>query len=154
MALARVLLVFVVGCAGPTMASLQRTGCYGWCPIYKLAVHSDGRIDYHGERFVKQTGDVTGKLTLVQLLAVRQAFATASYFGLADKYEQYSITDMSSASTSFTDGGRTKSISHYRGDTSAPESLAQLEDQIDHIVAIETWIGSEQEREAHRGDWR
>src|SRR5258708_6582282 len=27
---------------------LERTGCYGNCPAYKLTIHGDGRVEYEG----------------------------------------------------------------------------------------------------------
>ena len=27
---------------------LERTGCYGNCPAYKLTIHEDGRVEYEG----------------------------------------------------------------------------------------------------------
>ena len=37
--------------------SLQRTPCYGTCPIYKMEIFSDGSAFYHGERFVEKMGN-------------------------------------------------------------------------------------------------
>lgn len=139
--------------ADTIIASLERTACFGYCPIYKVSIHADGRIEYHGEHHVKRKGDATGQLTAVQLAAVRDAFVAADYFKLADKYEDESMTDAPSAITSFTDGGRTKTISHYHGDMHAPKVLGELEIKIDNIIGIEKWIGTDKEREAHRDDW-
>jgi hypothetical protein len=136
------------------LASLERTACYGYCPIYKVSIHADGRVDYHGEHFVKRKGDATGQLTATQLASLRDAFAHADYFKLADKYEDESMTDAPSAVTSFTDGGRTKTISHYHGDMHAPATLGELEGKIDNVIGIEKWIGTDKEREAHRSEWR
>ena len=36
--------------------TLERTACFGTCPIYKLTVYGDGRVEYEGERFVTVTG--------------------------------------------------------------------------------------------------
>ena len=47
--------------------SLERTPCYGTCPIYKMEIFSDGSAFYHGERFVDRIGDyefsVRGEVT-------------------------------------------------------------------------------------------
>jgi hypothetical protein len=136
------------------LASLERTVCYGTCPVYKLTIHADGRVDYHGEHFVKRKGDATGQLTHMHIAAIHAAFAHADYFKLADGYEHESVTDAPSAITSFTDGAVTKTVRHYLGDDKAPAELKKLEDQIDQIVGIAQWIGTDKEREAHRSEWR
>jgi len=35
---------------------LQRTRCYGICPAYKLTIHGDGKVEYEGLKYVKETG--------------------------------------------------------------------------------------------------
>ena len=136
------------------LASLERTACYGTCPVYKLTIHADGRVDYRGEHFVKRKGDATGRLTPAQLGALRNSFARADYVRLADSYEHASVTDAPSAITSFTDGAIAKTVRHYLGDDEAPAQLKKLEDQIDQIAGIAQWIGTDKEREAHRSEWR
>jgi Domain of unknown function (DUF6438) len=136
------------------VASLERTACYGTCPCYKVSIHADGRVEYHGEHFVKRKGDAAGQLTPAQLAALRDAFARADYFKLAASYDHPQISDAPGVVTSFTDGGRTKTVPHNRGDSTAPADLGRLEDRIDQIVAIEQWIGTDKERDAHRSEWR
>jgi hypothetical protein len=41
---------------------LERTGCFGFCPIYTVTLFRDGKAGYHGEAFVKNTGDFTGSI--------------------------------------------------------------------------------------------
>jgi hypothetical protein len=137
--------------AAPTLrASLQRTACYGWCPIYAVEIYSDGRVHYHGERFVKQTGDADGKITSDQLADLDAAFVAAGYLGMKDSYEDYQITDMPSAITSYAKDGVTKTVKHYYGDRSAPDALTKLESDIDRIVNIQQWIGTDDERRNRR----
>jgi uncharacterized protein DUF6438 len=132
--------------AGKPMASLQRTACYGTCPIYKVTVFSDGTLKYEGERFVKKIGAATAKLSPAEVEALARAFQQADFFALADKYEKYEMTDAPSAITSFDDGKKQKTVSHYHGDRSAPAALRTLEDRIDAIVHIERFIGTPDER--------
>jgi hypothetical protein len=41
---------------------LQRTGCFGTCPIYTVTLFRNGKARYHGEAFVKNIGDFSGRL--------------------------------------------------------------------------------------------
>ena len=36
--------------------TLERTGCFGNCPIYKVDITEDGNVFYMGERFVEEEG--------------------------------------------------------------------------------------------------
>jgi hypothetical protein len=129
------------------MATLERTACYGTCPIYKLAVYRDGTVEYDGEGFVKVHGKATGQITLDDVARLDAMFAEAHYFDLKDAYTEYRMTDMPSANTSYAKDGKQKAIAHYHGDDSAPEALSKLEDGIDQVVHVEQFIGTEKERE-------
>jgi hypothetical protein len=41
---------------------LERTACFGFCPIYTVTLFRDGKARYHGEAFVKNEGDFTGAI--------------------------------------------------------------------------------------------
>lgn len=133
--------------ASPTLASLARSPCYGWCPVYSVVVSMDGSVDYTGVRFVKTIGEAHGQLSPTDVEALKKLFLDNYYFNMQDSYEQIEITDAPSAQTSFNDGTRSKSISHYYGDSSAPPELRQIEEGFDRIVGIEQWIGSKEERQ-------
>ena len=36
--------------------TLERTACFGVCPVYKLTIYGDGRVLYDGIRFVRTEG--------------------------------------------------------------------------------------------------
>ena len=135
------------------MVTLERGECYGFCPIYKLAIHRDGRVEYRGYRFVKLEGAASRHLDPSQLDALDRAFERADYFSLADHYDHENITDQPSATTSYRRSGRTKTVSHDQGDREAPDALSTLEDEIDRIVRVEQWIGTEDERFKLREQW-
>ncbi|WP_151087236.1 DUF6438 domain-containing protein [Hymenobacter baengnokdamensis] len=51
---------------------LQRTPCYGTCPVYTATIFADGRVEYDGQRFVKLLGKHTLSLpvaTINEMLA-------------------------------------------------------------------------------------
>ena len=132
------------GSGSPVLASLERTACYGRCPIYKVTVLRDGTVHWEGERFVKVTGKATARLPAAALAELAAAFKKAGYFALKDKYTSYDITDHPSANTSYDDGTHRKTIAHYHGDRSAPAVLDVLEERIDEIVGTSKWIGRDQ----------
>ncbi|HUJ62711.1 MAG TPA: DUF6438 domain-containing protein [Kofleriaceae bacterium] len=144
--------------AGPPphelVATLKRTMCYGWCPAYNVSIYRDGVVEYDGTEYVKTKGHATGKLSQDKVDAIDKLFATAHYLDLADSYTHYDVTDNPSAITSWHHDGKTKTIEHYYGDEHAPAALTQLEEDLDKLVGIEHWIGTNEEREKLAGRGR
>ncbi|MFC2069256.1 DUF6438 domain-containing protein [Chloroflexota bacterium] len=141
---------FVASCAGnQTPASneldevkitLERTACFGTCPVYMLTINGDGMIIYEGKDFVKTKGSAKSNISQEKVEQLISEFEEVDYFSLNDKYTERTITDAPSVITSITTNGKTKAIEHYHGDFSAPEKLNELEDRIDEIVNSEQWI--------------
>jgi hypothetical protein len=130
------------------LATLERTACYGFCPVYKVTIFRDGVVEYDGEQFVKVQGRATGHLGARQLAELDALFQQNGYLQLASSYQKQTVTDLPSAFTSYSPApGRTKSVKHYLGDWSAPEALTRVEEGIDRIVHIEQWIGTLEERQ-------
>ncbi|HEX2691137.1 MAG TPA: DUF6438 domain-containing protein [Kofleriaceae bacterium] len=130
------------------LATLERTPCFGFCPVYKVTIFRDGIVDYEGIRFVKTQGHATGHLDAGQLVQLRALFQQNGYLQLASSYQRPDVTDLPSVYTSYSPApDQTKSIRHYLGDRSAPEALTRVEEGIDRIVNIEQWIGTPEERQ-------
>ncbi len=132
------------------MLKFGRTQCLGWCPAYQIAVHRDGAIEYHGDDFVKTKGDATGKLSPDQIAELDKLFATKD---VPNKdFTNYDVTDNPSAEFQYASPtGKLISVKHYFGDTHAPPILREVEEGIDRIVKIDTWIGTEAERKKLSG---
>ena len=120
--------------------TLERTECFGTCPVCKLTVYGDGRVVYEGIRFVKVEGIIKTKISEDKIKQLVSEFNRIDYFSLDSSYEELNATDMPSAITSYTVNGKTKTVRHYHGDLSAPKKLAQLENRIDEIVGSEQWV--------------
>jgi hypothetical protein len=131
------------GAEAKLVASLERTPCYGACPVYKWSLFADGTLKYEGKRFVKKIGIETAKLSAAEVEQVRRAFREAKYFDFIDNYDRREMTDNPWTNTSFTDGDKSKSVKHYHGDSSAPAALTALEKKLDQIVKIDRFIGGD-----------
>ena len=146
------LVLSVVGCGEPktpvptdlqsVVITLERTACYGYCPVYKLTVYGDGRIIYEGTKYVKIVGTRTASISDDQIKQLIDEFRKIDYFSLKDSYQHLDATDMPGVITSLTIDGQKKTVNHYHGDLSAPKSLTNLENAIDHIVSSDQWVGS------------
>ena len=125
--------------AGVTI-TLERTACFGTCPIYKLTITGNGSVVYEGRDFVEVKGEQTSQISTAQVQELVTAFEQADFLALTDYMEQ-KVTDLPSAITSITIGGQTKTVNHYYGDDSAPQQLTDLESKIDEIVNSKQWTG-------------
>jgi len=122
--------------------TLERTACFGTCPVYTVTIYTDGTVEYNGTQFVDVKGVQTTTIdpaTVDQLIA---GFAAAGYFDWKDSYTDMHVTDQPTITTSVTRDGVTKTISRYAGDTSAPIALAYLENWIDLAVQTSQWTGA------------
>lgn len=125
---------------GDVVITLERTPCFGVCPVYTLTIYGDGRIVYEGMRNVRIEGTITTTISEDKIKQLIREFRKINYFSLKDSYEVRNVTDMPSAYTSLTVDGKTKTVRHYHGDLSAPKKLTELENKIDEIVNSARWI--------------
>lgn len=134
--------------------TLERRGCYGECPIYRLQVSGDGKVSFYGQQFVQRTGNHTGKISPERLRKLVRAFEEAGYFSIRENYGYGGcstrklcatgfLNDAPGADTAITLRGRTHRVTHDYGCTCAPESLFKLEHAIDEIVGTDRWVGKE-----------
>jgi hypothetical protein len=134
------------------LASIQRTHCYGTCPVYQLTVYRDGVVEYDGGEFVKVQGKAAGKLGPREVTALEELFRKHGYLKLADSYEAAAFTDAASIYTAYTpEGGKRKEVKHYLGDLDSPPGLHEIEEGFEKLVKIERWIGTDQERDKLNG---
>src|SRR6478735_1034197 len=87
------------------IATLERTGCYGECPVYRLTVNTDGSVVYVGTRWVKVVGRREYKLSDAQVSNLESAFERANFMLLRD-YDRVESTDDDWAHLSFLRNGR------------------------------------------------
>jgi hypothetical protein len=120
--------------------TLERTACFGACPVYSLKISGEGEVVFEGQKFVKVPGVQKTTISAGAVSQLAKEFENAGYFAFNDSYTKYNITDMPSANTSITIGSRTKSVKHYLGDRSAPEQLTKLENRIDETTNSAQWI--------------
>jgi hypothetical protein len=133
--------------------TLERTPCYGSCPVYKVTVLGTGEVEYCGEANVARAGTHRWRISRRRLQRLQEAFERAKYLHLEDDYTECGVTGAPSCLTSveYDDGG-SKSIVHYHGDPSAPDALTELEDEIDRILGVERFTEAVFPPEGSRAD--
>lgn len=120
--------------------TLERTGCYGTCPSYKVEICGDGTFVYTGKSFVSVSGERRGRISQSSILQLVEAFRSADYFSLEDKYIAR-VTDNPTYITSIAFDTLHKSVVDYVGEYEGmPDAVRGLEETIDQIVGSEKWI--------------
>lgn len=129
--------------------TLERTPCFGSCPVYTISVSASGQVTFEGRAHVRLLGTATGRIPRERVDALLVELERAGYFGFASRYAvsepacgRY-VTDLPSAISSATLAGRTKRIEHNHGCGGAPGALAVLEKRIDEVLGSDRWVESE-----------
>ncbi len=121
--------------------TLERTSCYGTCPVYRLTIYGDGRVVYEGQQFVPVTGRQTAQISPDEVRALVDEFYRIDYFSLKDRYmahHGYEISDAQSAITSITIDGRSKEV--WDRYDCGPKKLEELEKRIDEVADTKRWV--------------
>jgi Domain of unknown function (DUF6438) len=135
--------------SGDTAAviTLERTACFGSCPVYRVAVSRTGAVSYEGKAHVRRVGAATDQIQAERVDALLSELDEAGYFSFADRYTPAEptcgryATDSPSAITTVRLSGRTKRIEHDYGCDAAPGVLVILERKIDELLNSAQWTG-------------
>ena len=92
-------------------AILERTPCFGTCPVYKLVIYPNGHATYEGIQHVTHIGKYTTTFTQEELKAIMDKAESINYFKLKNNYDS-AVTDFPTTITSLTLKGKTKTISN------------------------------------------
>ncbi|HEX6765464.1 MAG TPA: DUF6438 domain-containing protein [Polyangiaceae bacterium] len=121
-----------------TEIALERTACYGNCPIYTVRLHSDGSVDYIGVAFAEQAGRHRGTIPESWFRSLAALALDIGYFELEDSYS-CQVTDNPTVYSSVTRNGQRKIIRHYAPGMTGPPRLRAFEEAIDTFVDYVTW---------------
>jgi len=126
---------------------LERTPCFGRCPVYRVAISASGRVTFVGKNFVAQQGEASGQTPKERLDSLLGEMERQGFFEFADRYVAGApacgpyATDAPSAITEVTHAGRHKRIEHDYGCSQAPPVLGELERRIDDVAGTTQWTG-------------
>lgn len=127
--------------------TLERTACFGSCPVYGLSVSVTGKVSYEGKAHVRRLGAASSQIPRQRVDALLTELEKAGYFSFASRYTsaeptcgRYS-TDSPSVITTAMLRGRIQRIEHDYGCGGAPGALVVLERRIDEVLGSGQWTG-------------
>ena len=113
------------------LASIERTACYGRCPMYKATFMDNGEVIYVGKRFVEKIGTYRTLLSAEEVQQIEKNIVAYNYFGLDSLYPT-PISDFPSVITEAYLNGKRKKVVDMRN---PPENLSDFEKFLDGLLA-------------------
>ncbi|MDP6908685.1 MAG: DUF6438 domain-containing protein [Flavobacteriales bacterium] len=112
------------------LASIQRTACYGQCPMYKTTYMNNGQVTYVGKRFVEKIGTYSALLDTDEINSIKEMVEEYNYFELDSLYPT-PISDFPSCITEVQINGKHKRVIDRRN---PPEDLKSFEKFLDSLI--------------------
>src|SRR6478609_2095428 len=116
---------------GITEVGIERTPCYGPCPVYTVIIKSDGTFRYKGEENVQRKGEHTGKVSEYRFKPLAQFIKDSGYTDLQDAYYR-AVTDNATVYTTVVVDGKRKVVSNYA--IAGPTKLWAVEQLIEKLL--------------------
>ena len=131
--------------------TLQRSTCYGNCPIYTVTVTADGQISFVGHVHVR-AGVARGVATPTQLANIFAAVKQAGLRSMRDSYAgsddgcETVMSDQPGVKITVVNGEGSKTVDFYNGCTGVVADavrprIEQLAKSIDQQLDTARWIG-------------
>jgi hypothetical protein len=128
---------------GGLEVTFERTDCLGACPTYRVKIHHDGRIDWHGIANVRFVGDAHGFADHHALAQLAVTLDLVKFYdresdGHLGKTETITIcTDLPSVKITATEPGHHNSIDYDGCQKDA--DLERLVEQLDAVAGTAAW---------------
>ena len=106
--------------------SLEKTACFGRCPVFKIIIYNNGEALYNGLKFVKKVGEHDLKVSKREIDKILSKAKKIGFNNLKNEYSER-ITDLPTTYIMINN----KKIKDYYG---APSKLKDLEKMIENIV--------------------
>lgn len=115
--------------------TMQKTACFGSCPVYKMEIYEDGKVLLEAEKNLPMEGKYKANMDAERLEKLINAFEESNFFDFQASYTAH-ITDLPTTYISFDHEGKSKKIMDYHG---APEALKALEKEVAVLIDELEW---------------
>jgi hypothetical protein len=128
-----------------TVIQLERTSCFGSCPVYTVTIDARGAVTYVGKQFVRVVGRRTAQIAPSAVARLLSRAQEIRFFDMRDEYKVIhnpdgtitTVTDLPTQIVTITVNGRTKRVDDY---VAAPETLEPFEREIDEAAGTKRWV--------------
>ncbi len=121
------------------LASLQKTPCFGRCPVFEVRVYSDGKAVYNGQRFTDRKGIYEASVSKEALSALLEEVAALNPDALSEEYPRNGrkIPDLPSTIVYINTGTVEKKIANNHD---APQALLDFERYFLDWIELLNWV--------------
>jgi len=119
------------------VVGLQKTACFGKCPVYQVKLFNDGTATWHGQMNVERMGWHEATVGKEVLAAIKQKVSEVRYLDFAAQYPTVNkVADLPSTVTYIRIGDIEKQvINTYQG----PAELEAFESYLEGIIMGLPW---------------
>jgi len=123
-----------------TSISLQRTPCFGFCPIYEVQLHADGTacLDAQDHLLNNLKGQFKGNVAAGEWQKLTAMLQAMKFRELNEEYGSRNVSDLPSVNTSIRYGkDQEKKINDYGGRGTA--ELSKFYEEVDRLLYSMEW---------------
>ncbi len=120
---------------------LIRSGCYGWCPTYKVLIDGGGSVVFDGIENVQSSGHRSVAIGRTNVERLIKKFRETDFFSLDDDYIS-PVTDIPRYSVFIQIGDAQKRVIYddHSASVGMPDVIVSLGNAIDAIAGTASWI--------------
>ena len=124
---------------------LQRTSCFGSCPVYRVTIDADGAVFYEGEHYVQTNGPVHSSIAPGAAIALLDRAWHDGFYDWPTSFRA-NCSDMPDQFVGIRTREGLRVIWHYGGTTpghtcsGAPKEVIDLEDAVDQTAGTAKWV--------------
>lgn len=114
---------------------LERTPCFGTCPVYSVSIYSSGMAHMLGKKFFDYEGEFTTRFTEDELVQLEKLALKYGYTSFDHVYDA-PVTDLPSTITII----QSENLEHWvYNRMNGPEELRAFETEIETLVKDKQW---------------
>lgn len=117
--------------------SMERTMCYGPCPVYKVTFRSDGTAIYEGEAHVEKLGTYKGLIDDNDFQSLLKLMEKLNFSSLDEEYSTKADDCANTITTMLLNDDEIKRVNNYAD--SGPVEIWAIEKVIDGIINDIYW---------------
>ena len=118
-------------------ASIQKTYCFGKCPVYTMKIYNGGYVTFVGKANVNMMGNHMTVIRGEDMIRFIDMANEINYFDLEDNYDNPAVSDLPSTTTSIVMNGKRKTV---RRRVNFPSELKRFEELFEDLIKNKEWI--------------
>lgn len=122
-----------------TVIHLEKTACYGSCPVYTATILADGQVFYEGKQFVDKKGFYTSKMSKKDVRSIDQKLLSIEFFKMEDRYPEEEKDIILDLPWIYLFSEYQKRRKHIAINHGAPEELTQFIEEVDRKLDQLNW---------------